>query len=192
MYGRRDDPKTVKLSLQAREKQTPEVYQNARSRRKKARPPRQVREDGDINGISLGDPTHRTHRHHQSPRMSTTEENEQSQSPDEEQQDSESLDSQLLLFIDFRFHRRQHLTDDHGWQIRRGTVAPARRFCTALVAVRVITAARRPMNSTRTVAASMLSLFPTASQKSWPHPHPWPCHPGQPARSGIPLPSTCC
>ena len=36
----------------------------------------------------------------------------------------------------------------------------ARRLCSALVAVRVITAARRPMSSTRTAAASTLSLFP--------------------------------
>ena len=40
----------------------------------------------------------------------------------------------------------------------------ARRFCTALVAARVITAARRPKHSTRTVTASVFSLFPTASQ----------------------------
>ena len=38
------------------------------------------------------------------------------------------------------------------------------RFCTALVAARVVTAARRLKNSTRTVVASVFSFFPTASQ----------------------------
>ena len=43
--------KKTKLALQAREKQTTEVYQNARRRHRKARRPGQMREDGDINGI---------------------------------------------------------------------------------------------------------------------------------------------
>ena len=58
---------------------------------------------------------------------STSEEKEQSQSPNAEQKDSESLDSQFLLFIHYRFHRRRNLTDDHGWQIRRGTIALLRQ-----------------------------------------------------------------
>ena len=36
--------------------------------------------------------------------------------------------SQFLIFIQIRFNRRQHLTDDHGWQVRRGTIALRQTF----------------------------------------------------------------
>ena len=57
------------------------------------------------------------------------------------------------------------MTNDYGWQKRRGTIALLRQ--TFLHRPRRGASnhrCRRPMNSTRTVAASMLSLFHTASQ----------------------------
>ena len=48
-------------------------------------------------------------------------------SHDENQQNSEPIDSQFFLLIHFRFHRRHHLTDDRGWQVRRSNIALLRQ-----------------------------------------------------------------
>ena len=94
--------KTTKLS-QAREKQTTGVYQNAR---KKARQPGPIREDGDINGISLGAPTQPKDRHHQSPRSKHAHHRGKRAEPKprREKGDSESLDPQFLIFIQMWYH----------------------------------------------------------------------------------------
>ena len=162
MHGRRDGSKTPKLSLQARWEQDKRgCTQNSRARHK-ARQQRCKKRDGDIHGISHGHPAHQLHRHQQSPRCKHERNREKRTKPTAttrtSRPQSASTPSSSSSPIS-RIHRRHHLTDDRGWQVRRGNIALLRQ--TFLHRPR---RSVRPVNSTRTVTPSVFSLFPTASQ----------------------------